>query len=263
MSLSYVLACIGMLVFGYLLNILYITVFYHRGLTHNAVKLSPLTRKFVILTGNWVTGLDPKGWSVMHRMHHVHSDTELDPHSPKHYGIFGVMLAQLHSYNKVLRGLMKKDPMYTSVAPDLDFPVNWLNRKKMWLMPYLLHVAIWFGIGFAYDAWMLGYCYFVGIMSHPIQGWLVNSLGHAYGYRNFDQDDDSRNNTAVAWLVFGEGYQNNHHRHPSSAKFSVKWFEVDMGYALCHVLQAMGIVKIQGTFEDEVATPEPTAAARA
>lgn len=254
--MTYTLLCILMLVAGYLLNILYITVFYHRGLTHAAVRLSPRTRAFVIATGNWVTGLDPKGWSVMHRLHHLHSDTDLDPHSPKRFGLFGVMLGQLHSYQAVLRGLIKNDPKLVAISQDLDFPVNVLNRKKLWLLPYLLHVAIWLGIGATFDAWMLGYCYFVGIMSHPIQGWMVNSLGHASGYRNFKTDDDSRNNPIVAALVFGEGYQNNHHQHPAAAKFSFRWFEFDLGYGLCLGLQALGVLKIVGRPELFGALPD-------
>jgi stearoyl-CoA desaturase (delta-9 desaturase) len=249
--MTYAILCFLIFVFGYVLNALYITVFYHRGLTHGAVELSPAVRRFVVRTGNWVTGLDPKGWSVMHRLHHAYSDTERDPHSPKHYGLFGVMLAQLHSYNNVLRGLKRNDPAYTGIAPDLDFPVSWLNRRKLWILPYALHAAIWLAIGYVFNAWMLGYCYFLGIMSHPIQGWLVNSLGHSRGYRNYDTEDDSRNNTPVALFVFGEGYQNNHHRHPSSAKFSVKWYELDVGYALCVALQALGLVRIAGTTDDE------------
>src|SRR5262252_6756655 len=67
---------------AYLLNIFYITVLYHRGLTHGAVRLRPFTRNLLIHTGNWVTGLDPKGWACMHRLHHMHSDTALDPHRP-------------------------------------------------------------------------------------------------------------------------------------------------------------------------------------
>lgn len=256
--MSYVLLCAAMLVAGYLLNILYITVFYHRGLTHGAVRLSPLTRRFVVATGSWVTGLDPKGWAVMHRMHHAYSDTAQDPHSPQHYGIFGVMLAQLRSYQRVLRGLLRNDPEIAAVAKDLDFPVNVLNRKKLWILPYLLHIAIGLGIALSLDAWWLGYCYFLGIMSHPIQGWMVNSLGHAHGYRNFETTDASRNNTLVAALVFGEGYQNNHHQYPASAKFSVRWFEVDLGYVLCRVLQAFGALKIVNI--DNTAGPNRDAA---
>ncbi len=242
--MTYFWLCVLMFAVGYLLNITYITVFYHRGLAHGAVELSPVARWLAVHTGSWVTGLDPKGWAVMHRLHHTYSDTAKDPHSPTHYGIFGVMMAQLNSYKRVLRGLMRNDPEITAVAQDLDFPVNVLNRKRLWLLPYLLHVGIWVGIGIGFDAWMLGYAYFLGIMSHPIQGWMVNSLGHAIGYRNFKTSDDSRNNTLVAYLVMGEGYQNNHHRFPRSPKFSVKWFEIDPGFGLCHVLQFLGLIKI-------------------
>jgi stearoyl-CoA desaturase (delta-9 desaturase) len=244
--MGYWIACAAVFIAAYLLNITYITVFYHRGLTHQAVKLSPWARKLVVATGNWVTGLDPKGWSAMHRLHHVYSDTQKDPHSPRYYGIFGLMLQQLYSYNGILRKLNKGDPEVTRVVSDLDFPVSWLNRKKLWALPYVLHVAVWLGLGFGLDMWMLGYCYFLGMMSHPIQGWMVNAFGHSHGYRNFQTGDDSRNNTLVAWLVFGEGYQNNHHRYPKAAKFSIKWFEVDPGYALCLGLQAIGALEIQG-----------------
>lgn len=242
--MGYYVLCLVVLLLAYGLNILYTTVFYHRGLTHRAVTLAPWVRKLVIHTGNWVTGLDPKGWSCMHRLHHIHTDTPRDPHSPVHQGLFKLMLGQLHSYQDTLRGLKKGNPYYTSVVPDLDFPVNWLNRKKVWYLPYLLHAAIGVAIGYFFGAWLLGYCYWVGIMSHPLQGWMVNALGHAYGYRNYDTPDNSRNNSLVAWLVMGEGYQNNHHRYPASAKFSVKRGELDMGYGLVKALEWLGMIRV-------------------
>ena len=256
--MTYYFACLGVFAVTYLLNITYITVFYHRGLTHGAVRLSPFARRLVAGTGNWVTGLDPKGWSCMHRLHHLHSDTPLDPHSPRRFGIFGLMLGQLASYNSVLRKLNRNDPVTSRIVSDLDFPVSWLNRKRLWYVPYLMHVAIWLGLGFGFDAWLLGYAYFAGMMSHPIQGWMVNAFGHAYGYRNFATGDDSRNNTLVAWLVAGEGYQNNHHRYPKSAKFSVKWFELDMGYGLCLALESLGLIEIERA-RDAVEMPLETA----
>ncbi len=246
---AYYVLCGVVFLAAYLLNITYITVFYHRGLTHGAITMSPMTSRIVQATGNWITGLDPKGWSCMHRMHHLYSDTDKDPHSPRKYGIWRLMLAQLHSYNAVLRGLNRKDPKFTKVVPDLDFPVSWLNRKKLWYLPYFAHFAVWIVLGGAFGWWMLGYAYFLGMMSHPIQGWAVNAFGHSKGYRNFPLDDDSRNNTLVAWLVMGEGYQNNHHRFPKAAKFSIKWFEYDMGYTLCLMLQAVGMISIDAKAE--------------
>jgi stearoyl-CoA desaturase (Delta-9 desaturase) len=91
----------------------------------------------------------------------------------------------------------------------------------------------------------LAACYWIGLMSHPVQGWMVNALGHAYGYRNFDTPDQSRNNTLVAWTVLGEGFQNNHHKHPGSAQFSWRWWEVDLGYVICLGLDALGILQVR------------------
>jgi stearoyl-CoA desaturase (delta-9 desaturase) len=235
---------VAVFVAAYLLNIYYVTVLYHRGLTHGAVRLRPFTRALVVKTGNWVTGLDPKGWACMHRLHHLHSDTPLDPHSPSHNGLVALMLVQLRSYNRILVKLIKGDAATTAVVKDLDFEVSWLNRRGLWLLPYLLHAGISVAIVIVGHAWLLGAAYYFGMMSHPIQGWMVNALAHRFGYRNYATPDDSKNNTAVALLVFGEGYQNNHHHRPRSAKFSVKWFELDLGYALCRASQALGLLDI-------------------
>ena len=88
----YVAICIAVFVVAYLLNLTTITVMYHRGLAHGGVTLKPWVKRFVALSGNWLTGLDPKGWVCMHRLHHAHSDTPDDPHSPVHKGFWRLML---------------------------------------------------------------------------------------------------------------------------------------------------------------------------
>jgi len=93
--------------------------------------------------------------------------------------------------------------------------------------------------------WALGACYFLGMMSHPIEGWIVNSLGHAVGGRNFETPDNSRNNHVAAWMILGEGYQNNHHRYPASAKFSYQPWELDLGFGVSLVLERLGVLQIQ------------------
>jgi stearoyl-CoA desaturase (delta-9 desaturase) len=241
---SYYVLCLVVFAAAYVINMTYISVFYHRAFTHDSIRINPRIRPFIIKSSNWVTGIDLKAWACMHRMHHTYSDTMKDPHSPKRWGIFGTALGQLLSYNQTLRGLLKNKPDYVAVVKDLDFPVSELNRKGLWLAPYLTHALIWLVCGLIFNAWLLGAAYFFGMMSHPVQGWLVNSFGHAVGYRNFDCDDDSRNNTLVAWTCFGEGYQNNHHRFPRSAKFSMKWFEFDLGFLVTRILAAVGAVEI-------------------
>jgi stearoyl-CoA desaturase (delta-9 desaturase) len=242
--MNILILCAGLFLSTYLINTFYISVLYHRGLAHQSAKLRPWTLRWTVLTGSWVTGIDPKAWTCMHRMHHQYSDTDRDPHSPVNLGIFGVMLGQLHSYERVLSGLIRNDAAYTATVKDLDFPVSPLNRFHIWWLPYLFHAVLAVALGFAFHTWMVGAAYWLGIMSHPIQGWMVNSFAHRFGYTNFENGDESRNNTIVAWLVVGEGYQNNHHARPHSPKFSVRWFEFDAGYLLCRLAQAARMVDL-------------------
>lgn len=236
----YLMACLVTFLAAYTLNILYVTVFYHRAIAHGSVTLHPWVKRIVVHTGSWVTGLDPKGWACMHRLHHEHSDTSKDPHSPLKDGIWSVLPMQLYSYKKTLAGLVLNKKYYSSAVKDIDFPVHWLNRKRLWYLPYLAHLVIAVILAIVFHAWALAACYWFGMMSHPLQGWMVNALAHRFGYRNFETSDNSRNNSLVAWLVFGEGYQNNHHHRPGSAKFSRKRGEVDLGFGLCLILSWFG-----------------------
>jgi fatty-acid desaturase len=240
----YLVVCGAVFTAAYLLNVLTITVGYHRALAHKAVRLHPALRRALIVGGNWVTGLDPKAWVVMHRLHHEHSDTPLDPHSPLNVGILGIGAEQLRSYKRVLVGLLRREAAYTRYATDLDFPLNALNRSRRWWVPYALHAAVGLALGLGIG-WLLGAAYFLGMMSHPVQGGLVNSLGHARGGRNFDTGDNSRNNLLAAYLIFGEGLQNNHHRYPASACFSYRRREVDLGYGACVLLEKLGLLEIE------------------
>lgn len=242
--MSTLLIALAFFMMGYLINIFYITVLYHRGLTHRAVEMSPGLEKWLALTGSWVTGIDPKAWACMHRLHHLHSDTDLDPHSPVHYGIFGVMMGQLQSYERILGKLKRGDRELSDLVSDIKFDINILNRKKLWLLPYVLHIGLAYLLGAYFSSFWVGFAYFMGIMSHPIQGWMVNSIAHHSGYRNFESSDNSKNNVAVSILVFGEGFQNNHHSRPSSANFAVKPSEIDLGYGLCLVAEKCGVLKI-------------------
>jgi stearoyl-CoA desaturase (delta-9 desaturase) len=242
--MPHAILCLLVLATAYLANIFYVSVLYHRGFTHGAVVLGPRTRRFAVWSGSWVTGIDAKAWACMHRLHHLHSDTPQDPHSPYPGGVPGVMLAQLRSYQRVLAGLIVGREPYRSVVADLEFPVHWLNRKRLWFLPYVLHALVGAGLGVAAHSIWLGLAYWLGMMSHPIQGWMVNALGHRFGYRNFETPDRSRNNLLVAWLVAGEGFQNNHHQSPRSPRFSYRWSEVDWGYGMARVAALLGMLRL-------------------
>ena len=239
------LSCGAVFLAAYLINMTIISVFYHRGLTHGAVSFGPETRRWIGRLGVWTTGIDPKAWVCMHRQHHQFSDSPNDPHSPVHKGFWGVMIAQLHAYEGVLRGLIRRDPEVERLVEDLEFDVSWPNRVGRWYLPYLAHVAVAVVLGGISGSWALGLSYWLGMMSHPIQGWIINSFGHAFGGRNFDTPDNSRNNHVAAWFVLGEGLQNNHHRFPASAKFAFRSGEIDMGYWICRLLERLGVLRIQ------------------
>ncbi len=241
----YSLVCLLVFLVAYLVNSTYMSVFYHRALCHGAVTLRPAFRRFVVASGNWVTSLDPKGWVCMHRLHHAHSDTAGDPHSPVEHGLLGVCRAQHKSYGRTLVGLHRGTQRYADLVKDLDFPVHWLNTKRLWLLPLTLHLTIAVLCGVVGGMWLLGAGYFFGLMCHPIQGWLVNSFGHARGPRNFETADNSRNNRWVSLLIVGEGLQNNHHAFPASAKFAYAPGEFDLGYHICRLCERLGLLTIE------------------
>jgi stearoyl-CoA desaturase (delta-9 desaturase) len=249
-TLADYLYCAAVFVASYSLSLGYITVFYHRGFAHGALVMPSAVRRFVAWTGSWVTGIDVKAWICMHRIHHAESDRLGDPHSPVHVGILGVALAQLRAYERILVQLLRREPEIAAVVADLEFDVHWVNRTKLgflriWYLPYLLHVAIGIALWRESGLWLLGVAFFTGIVSHPLQGWIVNAFGHAVGSRNFATPDNSRNNHVAAWFVWGEGLQNNHHAFPGSARFAYRWWDFDLGYAVCLVLEAAGLVRIR------------------
>lgn len=238
----YAFSCVAVFLAIYTLNMIYTSVFFHRALTHRALRLKRGVRKFVMATGNWVTGIDPLTWVCMHRMHHRYSDTKQDPHSPVHRGFFRLLFVQLKSYSRTMDGLIRHEKKYTEQVKDLGSEVYWLNRHGLSYLPHVMQTLLAIAIGYFFDAWIMGLCFWLAIMSHPFQGWLVNAFGHKIGYRNHATPDNSRNNWWVSLIVMGEGLQNNHHRHPTSAHFAERWYEVDLGYFLCVALWIFGVV---------------------
>jgi stearoyl-CoA desaturase (delta-9 desaturase) len=208
---------------------------YHRLLTHRGYKTPKAVEYFLSLCGTLAVEGGPANWVVTHRIHHRFSDQEGDPHSPRDGGWWAHM-------GWILVGRAQEHPpaVLHRYAPDLmrDPFQRWLNRLYIW--PVVLVGLLLYALGgWPFVTW--GLCLRVVLGLHST--WLVNSATHMWGSRRFATRDDSRNNWWVAWLSFGEGWHNNHHAHPTSARHGLAWYEIDMNWWGIRTLQWLGLAK--------------------
>jgi len=208
---------------------------FHRLLTHRGFKTPKLVEYFLTLCGTLALEGGPIYWVVTHRIHHAHSDAPGDPHTPRDGRWWSHM-------GWILRGTAQQydSAVVARYAPDLTkdkFHV-WLNRLY-WLPLVLLGIALLVLGGWSYLMW--GIFFRVTFNLHAT--WLVNSATHMWGRRRFLTRDNSRNNWWVALLTFGEGWHNNHHAHPTSARHGLAWYEIDINWWGIRVMQCLGLAK--------------------
>lgn len=203
-----------------------VSVTYHRYLTHHSFKMHPVLsyigRFFAAMSG---TG-SPIMWVLTHRMHHVNSDKEFDPHPPKKilHTLFG-------KYTKV-----DTNSMSTLVRDPFN---KFLHQYYFAILS--MYGVFWalFGIEFFYYGFV--FPIFVAVIASN----LLNVLGHSVdllGYRSYNTSDKSSNNIIMGFIGFGEGWHNNHHRFPGSANFGLKKFELDLGYIFIKIWKPFGLV---------------------
>lgn len=227
----------------YVARMFAITGFYHRYFSHRAFRTSrPVQFAFALLGASSVQR-GPLWWAAHHRHHHAHADTDADPHTPRK-GFW-----RSHAGWFLTRGGFRTD---TSRIRDLlTFPeLRWLDRYDT-VVPVLLAVLL-FVIGTALEHWapslhtngpqLLVWGFFVStvVLFHATV--TINSLAHRWGRRRFDTRDDSRNNWWLALLTFGEGWHNNHHHYPASARQGFRWWEIDLTWYGLRLMQAVGLV---------------------
>lgn len=210
-----------------------ISLGYHRLHTHRSYKVPKPLEYFFALCGALTLEGGPIFWVATHRIHHQKSDQPGDPHSPRDgawWSHMGWILFGEANHNNTK--LMSK------YAPDLarDPFYVWLNNWH-WV-PMVILGAILYAFG-GLPLFMWGIFLRVTLGLHAT--WLVNSATHMWGYRNFDTRDDSRNSWWVALMTFGEGWHNNHHAHPTSARHGLAWYEIDFSWMQIYVLRALGI----------------------
>jgi len=212
-----------------------ISMGYHRLHTHRSYKLPIWIEYFFAVCGTLTLEGGPIFWVATHRIHHQHSDKPGDPHSPRDGAWWAHMLWLLTGESK-----HSNTRMMSKYAPDLakDRFYVWLNDYH-WL-PLLVLGVILFAVG-GWPMLLWGVCVRVVFGLHAT--WLVNSATHMWGGRRFNTRDDSRNNWWVALITFGEGWHNNHHAHPTSARHGLAWYELDLSWIQITILKYLGIAK--------------------
>jgi stearoyl-CoA desaturase (delta-9 desaturase) len=206
---------------------------YHRLLTHRSYKTTKLVEYFLTICGTLALEGGPIFWVATHRIHHQKSDREGDPHTPREGGWWAHV-----GWILTGEGLHHDAMVLSKYAPDLcrDRFHVWLSTWH-WLTNVVVGLVLLAFGGIPYVLWGIAFRTVAGLHTT----WAVNSATHMWGSRRFETRDDSTNNWWVALLTFGEGWHNNHHAHPTSARHGLAWYELDFNWIGISVLRMLGL----------------------
>ena len=216
-----------------------VTIYLHRFQTHRGLDLHPVPSHFFRFCLWLTTGMETKEWVAIHRKHHAKVETEEDPHSPQVYGLRKVLWQGYELYRQEAKNpdTMEK---YGHGTPD-----DWLEHN-LYTKHTILGLAIMVVIDFALFGFLGITIWAVQMMWIPlVAAGVINGVGHYWGYRNFACADASKNIVPWGILIAGEELHNNHHAYATSARFSNKWFEVDIGWIYISILNALGFVQVK------------------
>ncbi len=221
------------------ITIVGVTLYLHRCQAHRALELHAIPSHFFRLWLWMTTGMVTKEWAAIHRKHHAKCETEEDPHSPQTRGINKVMWqgAELYRAESKNSETMEK---FGHGTPDdwLEHNIyskyGWQGVGIMLIIDVLLFGAIGLTVWAVQMAWIPFWA--AGV---------VNGLGHFWGYRNYDCNDAATNLFPIGIIIGGEEMHNNHHTFGTSAKFSAKWYEFDIGWMYIRILETFGLAKVK------------------
>lgn len=231
----------------WLLCVFFQTFFQHRYGAHKQFTMSKRWERFFHLVTYLAQGssfLDPRGYAILHRMHHAYSDGPKDPHSPQnHAGLFSMMWATKTTYEDITYRRVEPEARFAKDVPEWPTLDRFAKTKVSLVLWLGLYTA--FYVAFATHWWMYLLLPFHFMMG-PIHGSIVNWCGHRYGYRNFESKDVSRNTLVFDFLTLGELFQNNHHHHAMRPNFGARWFEIDPTYFVIRTLALAGVIRLRG-----------------
>jgi len=215
-----------------------VTLYLHRCQAHRALDLHPIVSHFFRLWLWLTTGMVTKEWAAIHRKHHAKCETAEDPHSPQVLGINRVLFTGVALYVKESH-VPETMSRYGHGTPD-----DWIERN-LYTPWHKLGVVVMASVNVALFGLVPGLLMF-GIQMAWIPFWaagVINGIGHFWGYRKFQTQDASTNIVPIAAWIGGEELHNNHHAFPTSAKFSVQWYEFDLGWLYIRALSALGLAR--------------------
>lgn len=230
------------------ISVFFQSFFQHRYAAHRQFTMSPGWERFFHLMAYLTQGasyLSPRGYGILHRMHHAFSDTPKDPHSPENFkNVFSMMWSTKKRYHDFAYHIETPEPRFEGGFPEWKLidrlGSNW-GMRILWGAAYTL-----FYVKFATQPWMFALLPFHFLMG-PVHGAIVNWCGHRYGYRNFANEDVSRNTLAFDVLTGGELFQNNHHKYGMSPNFAARWFEIDPTYQVMRLFSALKMIDMSGS----------------
>lgn len=228
-----------------------ICIGYHRLLSHRSLACNKAVEYFFVLGGFLAFEGSPIWWATMHRAHHRHSDTPLDPHSPlngwfnAHIGWTMLKTYPAHIQPATQAKDLLKDPIYCFLEQDgdwtrahtLNFALGFAYRGLLWAC---------FGWQVALASLLAGFA----VLQIPL---MLNLFCHMpkLGYRTFATTDVSVNVWWVAILALGEGWHNNHHAAPGSAQTGLKWWEFDPSWLTLKLLKKVGLIQRLNQMDEE------------
>jgi stearoyl-CoA desaturase (delta-9 desaturase) len=239
---------IGLLAVMYVLTGLGITVGYHRLFTHQAFETSRVVKFIFGILGSMAVQGPLLRWVALHRLHHQCSDHDGDPHSPTHHGqgIIGVFRGLFHAHMGWL---------FTRETPDLARYVKDLRKSKMirsvsalfplWVVMGLTIPTLlgWLMVG-GWQGALLGLIWGglarIFLVHHVT--WSINSVCHLWGHQPYKVKDHSKNNFIIAVLALGEGWHNNHHAFPTSARHGLRWWQFDFSFLVIRIMAFLHLV---------------------
>jgi stearoyl-CoA desaturase (delta-9 desaturase) len=217
-----------------------VTIFLHRCQAHRSLTLHPIVAHFFRFWLWLTTGTITRQWTAIHRKHHAKVETEDDPHSPQVLGIWSVL------FGGVLCYVREKNNADTITRYGYGTPDDWIEHNvyshfpKTGVISMLAFNLLMFGLPAGLIMW--------GIQMIWIPFWaagVINGIGHYWGYRNFQPQDESRNIVPLGVFIGGEELHNNHHAFPTSAKLSNRWYEFDVGWLYIRLLEKMGLARVK------------------